>query len=196
MAEKKGKSWSEMSGGEKKAVLVGWAAILVVAGWLFLPSNEEQPPATPPAPESTAPAEPQVPTYQAASSEALAAAKQYLGELDQAMIDSIAVLKTGELQGQHDQSKYFGAQVEKGQALFGATIFEPLGRCFAAGNFARSWWQAQLSAARKGGVESVPGSIKDALHEYQMNHSECLKATDPVALVNGEAVLNAKLQEK
>lgn len=183
MAEKKGKSWSEMSGGEKKAVLVGWAAILIVAGWFFLPSNEERPPATLPV---AAPAEPQAPVYQAASSEALAAAKQYLGELDQAMIDSIAVLKTGELQGQHDQSLYFGAQMEKGQALFGATIFEPLGRCFAAGNFAHSWWQAQLSAARKGGVESVPGSIKDTLKEYRMNHAECLKSADSITSAQTE----------
>lgn len=179
MAEKKGKSWSEMSGGEKKAVLAGWAAILVVASWFFLPSNEERPSATLP---TVAPAETQAPTYQVASSEALAAAKQYLGELDQAMIDSITVLKTGDLQGQHDQSKYFGAQVEKGQELFGATIFESLGRCFAAGNFARSWWQAQLSAARKGGVESVPGSIEDTLNEYQMNRTQCLESANPIAL--------------
>jgi hypothetical protein len=194
--KKKNKSWGEMSGGERKAVLVGWAAIIVLAGWFFLPGEEEQSKPPKPAPMVDEPARAPASTYQAASAEALAAAKQYLEELDQAMIDSIAVLKAGELQGQHDQSKYFGAQVDKGRALFGATIFEPLGRCFAAGNFARAWWQAQLSAARNGGVESVLESIKDALSEYQMNSAECIKDADPLASAETATELNAHLQKK
>lgn len=197
MAKRKaGKSWNEMSGGERKAVLVGWAAIVVLAGWLLLPSNDEEVAPSDTAVMSIEPVMMPEAIYQTASPEALASAKQYLQELDQAMIDSIAVLKTGELQGQHDQSKYFGAQVEKGQSLFGVTIFEPLGRCFAAGNHARAWWHAQLAAARKGGTETAPGSIKDALAAYRVSSSECLKDADPVASAQAQAEQDAELRER
>ncbi|WP_457958305.1 hypothetical protein [Pseudomonas aeruginosa] len=142
-------------------------------------------------PEETNP-----PAFRSANPESLAAAKQYLSDLDQAMLDSIAVLKKGQLQGLHAQSKYFNYQVEKGRSLFGSTIFEPLGRCFAAGNYSRAWWQEQLSAAQRGGTESVSGSIKETLEEYQLNRDECLKDADPVASGKAEAELDEELKKK
>ena len=197
MADKKAsKSWAELSGSERKAVLAGWAAIIAVVGWFFWPGGGELSAAQQPETAVAEPVSPPVAAYQQASPEALAAAKQYLAELDQAMIDSIAVLKMGELQGQHDQSKYFGAQMEKGRAMFGASIFEPLGRCFAAGNFARAWWSAQLDAARKGGVETVPGSIQDALSQYQVSSAECVIDADPVASAKAETELDAESRKK
>lgn len=184
MAEKKkGKSWSEMGSGEKKAVLVGWTAIIVVGGYFLLPGTKgESPQAPAPVATSSTPAA----IYTQPSVEALAAAEQYLAGLDRAMADSIAVLKAGKLQERHDQSKRFGALVDKGTALFGATIFEPLGRCFGAGNDARNWWHAQLAAASNGGTESAPGWIEGALGDYQMNRTECLKSADPIASAKAE----------
>lgn len=191
--KKKGKSWAEMTAGEKKAVLVGWAVIIVVGGYFLLPSTKDESPQAPvPVATSSAPAA----TYTQPGAEALAAAEQYLAGLDRAMADSIAVLKAGELQGQHDQSKRFGVLVDKGAALFGATIFEPLGHCFGAGNYARSWWHAQLAAASNGGTESAPGWIQSALDDYQMHRAECLKSADPVASEKAEAELDASLREK
>lgn len=148
----------------------------------------------PTAPVVTTPVTPPPATYQVASSEALAAAKQYLESLDQAMASSAVELQSHDLERLGNQSRYFKAQVESGRVMFGETVFDPLGRCFAAGNAARTWWHAQLDASRKDGVESVPGSIKDALAEYQTNRTECLEDADPTAPAT--AARDAELKEK
>lgn len=136
--------------------------------------------------------EPAGPKYKAPSPEALASATQYLSELDKAMTDSIAVLKNNSLPKLSAQSQRFNTLANKGKELFGSTVFEPLGHCFASGIHAQSWWQAQLAAAQNSGVESAPGWIKSALGEYQSNKAECLKSTDPIVAAEEDAELKEK----
>ncbi|MDP3847563.1 MAG: hypothetical protein Q8R10_14185 [Pseudomonas sp.] len=199
MTEKqKSKSWRDMSAAEKKAVVIGWAVILVVAGYFLIPADEGKP-----VPESVtaavvsaAPAEIDPAIYTKPSVEALARATQYLAELDKAMNDGAVVLKTGDPTALGAHSKHFTSLVENGKAQFGNMTFEPLGRCFGAGNDARNWWHAQLGAASRGGTESAPGWIKRGLDDYQVSRAECLKSADPVASAAAEAELDASLQEK
>jgi hypothetical protein len=151
--------------------------------------------ATGPAQATAQPAEqpaPEVTPAQEASQETLALATQQMVALDKAMKDGVTVLKTGDLQALGAHSRYFNQLVENGYARFGSTIFEPLGRCGTAGNYARTWWQAQLSAAQNKGVELTPGAIQSALDEYQSNRTECLKSADPVVAAKEDAELKEK----
>lgn len=173
MGTKKGKSWSELSSGEKKAVVVGWAAIVIIAGWFFLPSKEDQPTA------NATKAEPvaiQGPVYTTGGPDALAAATKLMADLDKTMLDSPAVFSQGDVQVLGVHSRRFNDLVASAKTQFGATIYDPLGRCGIASGNARSWWHAQTDAARKNGVESIPGAIKDFLDQYQENRKECLAA--------------------
>lgn len=194
--KKAGKSWGEMSNGERKAVLVGWAAIIVLAGWFFWPGGDEKSAELPVAADVKPAKEAAEITYQAASPEALAAATRLMAELDAAMQDGMPVLETGDPHAMGAHSRHFGTLVDSASARFGSTIFEPLGRCGVASNFARAWWQAQISATLKGGVESAPGSIRDALEQFQINRAECLQSTDPIASAQAAAKQDAELHEK
>ncbi|WP_449103652.1 hypothetical protein [Pseudomonas veronii] len=99
--------------------------------------------------------------------------------LDRAMNDGSAILKTGELKAVAAHSQHFKSLVNSGQALFGSSTLDPLGYCSAAGVYAQSWWQAQVVAARRGGTESVPGSLSEALQQFRANSAECLKSALP-----------------
>lgn len=131
-----------------------------------------------------------------ASSESFAQAKNQMSALSKAMTDGASILERGDLAAVGAHSKYISSLVNNGERKFGSSIFDPLGRCFAAGIDARSWWNSQLAAAQSGGVERIPGSIKSALSEYQSNRNECLTAADPVASANAEAESDAELKEK
>ncbi|UVK85211.1 hypothetical protein LOY46_11205 [Pseudomonas sichuanensis] len=174
MSKKKGKSWSELSSGEKKAVVVGWAAIVIFAGWFFLPSKEAQPTANV-ATSEVSPAVVQGPVYTTGGPDALAAANKLMAGLDKAMLDSPAVVSQGDVQALGAHSRRFSDLAASAEAQFGATIGDPLGRCGIASGNARSWWQAQL-AAQKNGAEPVPGAIKEFLQQYQENRQTCLEA--------------------
>lgn len=179
MTKKQGKSWSELSSGERKAVVVGWVAIIVIAGWFFLPSKEEQP-STSTVTEIVA-AEVKAPDYTVASPDAFAAATRLMAELDKTMLDSSAVMSNGDVVALGAHSRRFGDLVASARKQFGATISESLGRCGIASNNARSWWQAQLAAAHKNGVEPIPGAIKEALDQYQENRLDCLASAGNTA---------------
>jgi hypothetical protein len=134
--------------------------------------------------------------FKKASPESLEQATKQMSALSQAMTDGIAILKSGDLAAIGAHSKHFSSLVESGKSQFGNTIFEPLGSCFAAGNFSRSWWSAQLAAAHNGGVEKIPGSIKDALNEYQEKRDDCLQSADPVISAKADAESDAELKKK
>lgn len=174
MAEaKKAKSWSEMSPGERKAVLVGWAAIVAVAAYFLWPSKESQEQAAP-APVFSTSAPPQA-LYTAPGGKAAEAASQLMSDLESAMRGGMDVLKAGDSPSISAHSRLFKSLTKSGGDNFGSTIFEPLGRCGVASTYAQAWWQAQLDAARHGGEDST-GAIKSALEQYQMNRAECLKS--------------------
>ena len=135
-------------------------------------------------------------TLKKASPESLARATKQMTALSKAMSEGMEVLKLGNLNGIGAHSRRMNTLVEDGQKQFGSSIFEPLGRCFGAGVNARAWWAAQVSAAQNGGIERIPGSIKDALGEYQMNRAECLKSADPIAVEESNAQLDAELMKK
>lgn len=175
MTVKKGKSWGEMSGGEKKALMVGWAVIAAILVWLVLPGSKEEPVAPAPAALADEPAA----IYQSASPEALVAATQLMSDVDQALQDGLPLLKAGDPRALGAHSQRFDSLVEAAYANFGSTIFEPLGSCGVASNFARSGWKAQATDVVNGGAESLPGSAQDALEQFQTRRAECLESADP-----------------
>lgn len=131
-----------------------------------------------------------------ASPESLEQATTQMNALDKAMIDGAVILKGGDLATISAHSKYFSSLVDSGKKQFGATVFEPLGSCFAAGIFSSSWWSAQLAAAHNGGVERIPGSIKEALRQFQEQRDECLQSADPVISVKADSEMDSKLKKK
>lgn len=167
-------SWKDMSTAERKAVLVGWAAIIIVAGWFFWPSREE-PPAEAPAVTESQIAGNQAPVFLEGGPNALTAAAKLMSDLDNAMLDGPDVILRGDLSALGAHSRRLGDLAASAKAQFGSTIYNRLGRCGIASGNARSWWNAQL-AARKDGTEPVPGAIKDFLNQYQENKEICLEA--------------------
>lgn len=170
--------------------LGGTAAALIALGVASAiapqPDDASEKPSPAPALVEEAPAvSEKVITYTAASSEALDAATQLMEDLDAAMLDGMGVLKTGDAHTMGAHSRRISALVESAYTNFGSTIFEPLGRCGVASNYVRSWWNAQHSAARKGGVESVPGEIQHALEQFLVNRESCLQAFESVPVKKG-----------
>ncbi|HCT4763199.1 hypothetical protein ACP0IK_28405 [Pseudomonas aeruginosa] len=190
MSEKKSKSWGELSSGEKTAVILGWLAIIAVAGWFFLPGKEE--PSEVSAVVTTAPTTAPAATFQTASPEALAAATTFVGALDKAMLDGADVLQVGDLATISKHSQDLSALMKSGRSQFGSSVFEPLGYCFSAGVHAQSWWLAQIRAAGKGGVEPVPGEIMSILKQYQEHRAACLEYADPAIAAQAKAELKEK----
>ena len=131
-----------------------------------------------------------------ATSESFTQASYQMSALNKAMKDGADLLKNGDLAAISAHSQYISSLVKKGESQFGSTVFEPLGSCFAAGLFSRSWWNAQLAATHNGGIEKRPGSIADALSEYTTNRDECLKTADPQAAAQAKTENDAQLQEK
>lgn len=174
--ERKNKQWKDRHAAEKAGLMVGWTAMAaLMVNWL-LPSK--------PAPRTVPPVVIIAPTnappvFSEASAKALASATLYLSALDRAMVDSPAILKAGRLSELSKQSTTFTTLVDDGQAQFGRTVYESLGRCGLAAVFARSWWHSQIRAARQGGIEPTFGAIQADLDEYSRSRDECLKAADP-----------------
>lgn len=191
---KKGKSWAEMSGGEKKAVLVGWVVVAAILSWLFLPVSKDLPLEQPPT--MTVPTDSSAHTYQTASPEALVAATAFVATIDKAVLDGAGILQDGDLATISKHSQVFVALMDSGRGQFGGSLFEPLGHCFAAGIHAQSWWMAQIHASSNGGVESVSGEVKSAHDEYQANRASCLKSADPIASAKSETELKTEIKEQ
>jgi hypothetical protein len=180
---KQNTSWKNLSASDRKAVGVGLVAILAISAYLLWPSPHPQTPDQPaqaPAPAAAMSAV----THTRVSPEALASATQYFADIDGAMLTGVAILKSSDIQSLGKHSRRFSELVDQGYDLFGGTIAYPLGTCGSAGNFARTWWNAQISAARKGGVESVPGEIQSDLDQYQSKREECLSMLTPSAATN------------
>ena len=173
---KKNTSWKEKHTAEKIGLLAGWAVIAAIVWYWLTPG--QSPPAEPPTNVITE-ERPPAAIHTFASAQALIDATQYLSQLDEAMAQGMRVLKANTLPELGAHSQVFKALLEAGHMKFGRSVFEPLGRCSSAGVFANSWWQAQVSATRQVGSESVPGSIQSHLDEYKTNRAECLKTTDP-----------------
>jgi hypothetical protein len=182
MSQKKNNTtWKQKHTAEKLGLLVGWAflIVIVVITWhwsrlaLLLPTE----PATDIVSEAQTP-----PTaYPLASEPALLGATQYLSSIDKAIAEGIQILNANQIPQLVTHSQVFKSLLDQGQAQFGHSVFEPLGKCSAAGLFANSWWQAQVSAVRQGVTESIPGGIQSHLDEYNINRAECLKQADPSA---------------
>lgn len=173
--QNKGKAWTNMSTGERKAVLIGWLAVLGVCAYFFWPSKSIEPLTIAPQPANPV-LIPAVVTFTKASPEALAVAHQYFADIEQAMEFGLNSLKTKSLKSVGEHSRRFSVLADQGKELFGATIAEHLGQCGIAGNFARAWWQAQVGAAMKGGIESTPGEIQSDLNLYKSRRIDCLNA--------------------
>lgn len=177
MTEKKQSTpWKDRPTAEKTALIIGWGVVALIMVYWFLPSKP-----APTAPSQSIVSEVQPPTAQhtRASAQALTSATQYLSQLDNAMAEGIHILKANQLPELAAHSQVFKSLLENGHVQFGRSVFQPLGRCSAAAVFANSWWQAQVSAVRRGGTESIPGSIQSNLDEYKINQAECLKSADP-----------------
>lgn len=192
MTKVKRRAWKDMRTREKVGMVSFWILIFGVGYWLVVAGSSHKPPTANSTFEPVAAAA----TFTSASEQALQSATQYVADLDKAMTDSITILKQGQLQELGAQSRAFNALADAGQAKFGKSVFEPLGQCFSAGIYARSWWQSQVSAASNGGVETIPGSIKDALNSYQAARDQCLKSADPVAVAKADAEQDAELRKK
>ncbi|SFB28309.1 hypothetical protein SAMN05216248_10453 [Pseudomonas simiae] len=171
--QNKGKAWTDMSTGERKAVLIGWLAVLAIGAYFFWPSKSIEPLANGPQNENPA-LLPAAVTFTKASPEAMAIANQYFADVEQAMELGLNSLKSKSLKSMGDHSRRFSALADQGKALFGATIADHFGQCGIAGNFARAWWQAQVGAALKGGIESTPGEVQSNLSIYESRRVDCL----------------------
>jgi hypothetical protein len=166
---------TEKTTAQKIALAVSWI-IVAASVWYWLSPNEPIP--VKPAVAQTAEQQ-QTPTVNtSASPQALASATQYLADLDSAMSRGVQILKANNLKDLSAHSQHFKALRETGQTQFGRSVFEPLGHCAAAGIFANSWWQAQVSATRQGGKSSVPGASQSHLAEYETNRAMCMKAVE------------------
>lgn len=192
MTKVKRRTWKDMRTREKAGIVFFWMLITVVGYWLIVAGSSHKPPSANSSFEPTATAT----TFTTASEQALQSATQYVADLDKAMADSAAVLKQGQLQELGAQSRAFNTLADAGQAKFGKSVFEPLGQCYSAAIYARSWWQSQVSAASNAGIEKIPGSIKDALNSYQVARDECLESADPVAVAKADAELDTGLRKK
>ena len=105
-------------------------------------------------------------------------AKAYVGRLDAAIKDASPALQRSDLKSLAEHSRRMNALQKDGEA-FGKTVWEePYGHCFGAGNQARSWWSAQMSAAQNGGVEKPVGWIASAAKEYHSHRAACLEAAN------------------
>lgn len=146
---------------------------------------------------ATAETKPLGPKYTEPSQESLKAAKVLIGELDDAKDAGAEILISGgDISRMGAHSRYLNELNAKAEAQFGATIFEPIGRCGTAASWARAWWHAQMSASGNGGIESTPGSIKSAYEQFVQDRRECLKNADPVVMAKENAELDAELKKK
>ncbi|NBB09326.1 hypothetical protein [Pseudomonas sp. SLFW] len=183
MNPKQNTSWKDMSPSDRKAAVVGLVAILGISAYLLWPSPQPQTPDQSVITSTPAVAMSSV-THTQASPAALASATQYYADIDGAMLSGVAILKSSDIHSLGKHSRRFSELVDHGYDLFGGTIAHPLGACGSAGNFARTWWHAQISAARKGGIESVPGEIQSDLDIYNAKRDECLSMLTPAATTN------------
>ena len=184
MTHKKGSSWKDMTTGERKAVLVGWVVVVAVGAYFLWPADSAEP-IKEPAQSQVALAATVPPTYLVGTTEAQTRANAYFADIDKAMGHGIEVLKSQDVKSVGEHSRRFSALADQGKALFGATFAEPLGYCGMAGNYARTWWHAQVGAAMKGGVEATPGEIQSGLQEYQLKRKDCLSTITEGIETNG-----------
>lgn len=184
MTEKKQTTpWKERHTAEKIALIIGWCVIPCLMVYGFLPGKPEP---TEPTQPLVSEAAPPTAVHTIASAEALARATHYLSQLDSAMAEGIHLLKANQLPELAAHSRAFKALLEAGHVQFGRSVFQPLGTCSSAAVFANSWWQNQVSAARQGGLESIPGAIQSSVDEYTVNRAECLKQANPSTTVASE----------
>lgn len=170
--------WSERPRGQKIGIIAGWCFLALVLASALLDSREEQPVSAAQAEMAAPPALPPQPQNQASTTHDGPTPKDaaaFIAELDSAVEASEAALRRGDLKSLHEHSKRMN-QLKSDGERFGQSIYDPFGRCFGAGLNAQSWWSEQLSAAQRGGKESLPGVIATTWKEYQENRSECLKA--------------------
>lgn len=176
MDQNKNNAKTEKTTAQKVALAVSW--IIVAASiwyWLSPSATTSEEPAVAQTAEQQ-----QTPTvYTSASPQALASATQYLADLDNAMTQGLQILKANNLKDLSAYSQNFKALRETGQAQFGRSVFEPLGHCAAAGIYANSWWQAQVSAMRREGNGTVLGEIHSLLDEFRTNRVQCITAVHP-----------------
>jgi len=183
MSQKKNNTpWKEKHTAEKIGLLFGWAVLVVILVITWHWSRLAMLVPTEPATDIVSEAQTPPAVHPHASDLALFSATHYLSSIDEAMAEGIQILKANQLPQLVTHSQVFKLLLDDGQARFGRSVFEPLGKCSAAGIFANSWWQAQVSAVRQGVTESIPGSIQSHLDEYNLNRAECLKQADPMGL--------------
>ncbi|VVM95463.1 hypothetical protein PS619_03048 [Pseudomonas fluorescens] len=175
MDQNKNNAKKEKTIAQKVALAVSWI-IVAASVWYWLSPSATTP--IDPAIAQTAEQQQARTVCTSASPQALASATQYLADLDSAMSRGVQILKTNNLKDLSAHSQRFKALRETGQAQFSRSVFEPLGHCAAAGIFANSWWQAQVSATRQGGKSSVPGASQSHLAEYETNRAMCMEAVE------------------
>ena len=168
--------WKDRLAAEKITLIIGWCVIASLMAYAFLP-NKPEPSA--PLPGAASEVQPSTARYSGPSVQALSSATQYLLQLDSAMAEGMQLLKVGQLRELNAHSQLFKSLLEGGYAQFGRSVFQPLGKCTSAAIFANSWWQAQMTAVRQGGAETIPGAIQSHLDEYTLSRADCLQSANP-----------------
>ncbi|MDU9026024.1 hypothetical protein [Pseudomonas corrugata] len=177
MSEKKHTTpWKDRPAAEKIALIVGWLIIASLMAYVFLPTKPEP---SAPSPDVESETLPPTARHSRASAQALSSAIRYLSQLDSAMTEGMHLLEANQLPELAAHSQVFKSLLKEGYAQFGRSVFQPLGKCTSAAVFANSWWQAQMTAVRQGGTETIPGSIQSHLDEYTFNRADCLQSANP-----------------
>jgi len=126
------------------------------------PANEE------PASVAETPQEEAPPyTYAEASTEALAAARQFIQDVEKAMQDAATVLRYGDVPGARRVKDRLVNLDERGKGLFGAT-WAPLSSCRWVATEAIGLWDAHLGIVALGlGAELRPGKNLEAVYDTE-----------------------------
>ncbi|WP_416739250.1 hypothetical protein ACM1ZW_20890 [Pseudomonas sp. NFX71] len=154
-------------------------AFLLLTHWLRLAMLVPTEPAT----DITPAAEPPEAVHTHPSADALFSATHYIATIEQTMLEGLTIIEANQVPQLVAHSQVFKSLIDYGHAQFGHSVFEPLGKCGAAGLFANSWWQARVSAARQGVTAEVATSINNHWAEYKNNRTECLQQADPTEIV-------------
>jgi hypothetical protein len=125
-------------------------------------------------PRSVAIASSASPIYDAPSAEAQQHAVDFLGSIDKAVANGVAVLRGGDSKSIVAQGRYFNALVNAGYAQFGSSYYDPLGSCGAAGSSARHLWHTQVRALQDGAHSAPSGELRKATDALERDRQTCL----------------------
>jgi hypothetical protein len=119
------------------------------------------------------------PIYDAPGAQAQQHAVDFLGDIDKAVANGVAVLRGGDGKSIVAQGRYFNALVNAGYAQFGSSYYDPLGSCGAAGSSARHLWHTQVRALHDGASSGLAAELRKAGETLEKDRRTCLAAVRP-----------------